>query len=336
MRLLENPPYKVSILVPVYKVERYIRRCAVSLFAQTYTDIEYIFVDDCSPDRSIDVLKEVMEEFPQRKGSVRILHNEANRGVAATRNVMDCHATGEFVMSVDSDDWIDHDTVEKCVAKQIEGDYDIVKFEMLLEWNEGNLRTSSPLCKNKKEAIIQILKGGWSHRVPAHLIRRDLIVMNHICFREGYNMAEDYSYISKLFYYAEKICVLPEALYHYDYTNESSMVHGFSMEKAEQAWRNIEDVARFFSDKEECFRNAVKFYQAEHICSYMQKSLKFQNDKYYDICRERLKKMDMRIIMQMELRNRIIVLLRFKWLQQFYVDLLTPIYRWYKFQIKLR
>lgn len=69
----------VTIIVPVYGVERYIRECAESLFAQTYEDIEYVFCDDCTPDRSIDVLHEVMAAYPQRK--VRIIRNKQNKGI---------------------------------------------------------------------------------------------------------------------------------------------------------------------------------------------------------------------------------------------------------------
>ena len=60
---------KVSLLIPVYGVEKYIEKCAVSLFEQTYEDIEYIFVDDCTPDNSMNVLSGVIERYPKRKRS---------------------------------------------------------------------------------------------------------------------------------------------------------------------------------------------------------------------------------------------------------------------------
>ncbi len=64
--------YQVSVLVPVYRVDRFIERCARSLFEQTYDNLEYIFVDDCSPDNSIAILRRVMEDYPERKGQVRM------------------------------------------------------------------------------------------------------------------------------------------------------------------------------------------------------------------------------------------------------------------------
>lgn len=72
---------KVSVLVPVYGVEKYIERCAVSLFEQTHRDMEYVFVNDCTPDRSISILRSVIERYPDRAPQVRIIDNEVNRGV---------------------------------------------------------------------------------------------------------------------------------------------------------------------------------------------------------------------------------------------------------------
>ena len=67
---MDNP--KVSIIVPIYRVEEYIERCAESLFAQTFDDIEYIFVDDCSPDKSVEILQRTLEKYPHRKRLTRI------------------------------------------------------------------------------------------------------------------------------------------------------------------------------------------------------------------------------------------------------------------------
>lgn len=71
----------VSILVPIYNVSKYIEQCAVSLFEQTYDNIEYVFVDDCSPDDSIALLKKVMERYPKRKDQVKIVAHEKSRAI---------------------------------------------------------------------------------------------------------------------------------------------------------------------------------------------------------------------------------------------------------------
>lgn len=97
---------KVSVLVPVYGVEKYIERCAVSLFEQTHCDMEYVFVNDCTPDSSISILRSVIERYPDRAPQVRIIDNEVNRGVGATRAVAIAAATGECIMHADSDDYM--------------------------------------------------------------------------------------------------------------------------------------------------------------------------------------------------------------------------------------
>ena len=110
--------YMVSICIPIYGVEKYIERCAISLFEQTYQNIEYIFVDDCTPDKSVEILKSVIERYPNRKPYVRIIKHKKNRGLGSARNTAVDAAKGEFLMHVDSDDWIDNDCVRLCVEKQ--------------------------------------------------------------------------------------------------------------------------------------------------------------------------------------------------------------------------
>ena len=102
---------KVSILVPVYGVEKYIGQCAETLFSQTYDDIEYVFVDDCTPDDSIQVLRQVLSAYPQRTNQVSIIRHDHNRGLGAARKTAFEASTGEFVMNVDSDDYLAQDAV---------------------------------------------------------------------------------------------------------------------------------------------------------------------------------------------------------------------------------
>ena len=80
---MDNP--KVSIIVPIYRVEEYIERCAESLFAQTFDDIEYIFVDDCSPDKSVEILQRTLEKYPHRKRLTRIERLSWDSGPGAVR-----------------------------------------------------------------------------------------------------------------------------------------------------------------------------------------------------------------------------------------------------------
>ena len=147
---------KVSILVPVYGVEKYIEQCAVSLMEQTYENIEYIFVNDCTKDNSINILREVINRYPQRKSQVQIINHEKNRGLAAARNTALDASSGEYLWHVDSDDWIALDAVEKLVNIAIAKKSDIIIFG-----NYNVRRNRSSMClvnyKNKESYISNIL-----------------------------------------------------------------------------------------------------------------------------------------------------------------------------------
>ena len=99
----------LSVLVPVYGVERYIADCARSLFAQRDVDAEFVFVDDASPDGSVDRLREVMAEYPAVGERVRILRHAHNRGVGAARRTAIEAARGTYICFVDSDDALSDD-----------------------------------------------------------------------------------------------------------------------------------------------------------------------------------------------------------------------------------
>ena len=116
----------VSIGIPIYNVESYIQRCAKSLFEQTYDNIEYIFVNDYTPDKSVNILQDLLDEYPNRKKQTIILHNTKNLGLSTTRNIAIDSMTGQFVMWVDSDDFIEPDMVEKLIIAQSSNDADIV------------------------------------------------------------------------------------------------------------------------------------------------------------------------------------------------------------------
>ena len=133
---------KVSIIVPVYGVEQYIERCARSLFEQTYMNIEYVFVNDVTPDKSIIILNQVTEDYPQRSKDVKIVTHSTNRGVSAARNTGLAAATGDYLLYVDSDDYLCKDAVEQLVNKAEEKNADIVLFDT-------NVRTANGIKYEK-------------------------------------------------------------------------------------------------------------------------------------------------------------------------------------------
>ena len=118
---------KVSVIVPIFGVEKYIERCARSLFEQTLNDMEIIFVDDCTKDNSIRVLKTTIEDYPARINQIKILHHEVNKGLSHARETGVKAATGDYIAHCDSDDWVDINMYESLYLFAQKGNYDFVK-----------------------------------------------------------------------------------------------------------------------------------------------------------------------------------------------------------------
>lgn len=122
---------KVSVIVPVYGVEKYIERCARSLFNQTLDDIEYIFVNDCTIDQSIAVLQNIINDYPQRKNQTIIINHNVNQGLPIARRTGIKMATGDYIAHCDSDDWVDTDMYRAMYenAKQNDSDISICDYQ---------------------------------------------------------------------------------------------------------------------------------------------------------------------------------------------------------------
>lgn len=117
---------KVSVIIPVYNVEKYLRRCLDSVVNQTYKDIEVILVNDGSPDNS----KEICEEYVAKYSNIQLI-NQKNAGLGAARNTGLQYITGNAVTFVDSDDWLELDAIEYYVASMKKSDADIVVTQMI-------------------------------------------------------------------------------------------------------------------------------------------------------------------------------------------------------------
>ena len=248
---------KVSVLVPVYGVEKYIERCARSLFELTYPDLEYVFVNDCTPDRSIEILKKVMEEYPERKDAVRIVNHAKNRGLAAARNTAYDNAGGSFVIMVDSDDWLELNAIELLVKKQMETGADFVFGIMRMYFSDRIDELQAPSVFDKEEYVLKRLGNGWDNILCGRLIRRAVIENNHVRAIEGCNMAEDKYQMALISYYADSFAVCEKYIHNYERRNDNSIVSYQSKDKTLknglQFLRNNIGLQLFFADKETVF-----------------------------------------------------------------------------------
>ena len=164
----------VSIITPVYGAEEFIGRTAESLFGQTYADIEYIFVDDCSPDRSIERMQEVLSRYPHRQPQVRVVRHAKNRGVAAARNSGVEAATGDYIYYVDADDWIEPDAIEQMCALAAVRDADIVGCGWFLAFCRNERRMPMPTYQTPAEALRGMLCGQLRWNLWLFMVRRSV------------------------------------------------------------------------------------------------------------------------------------------------------------------
>lgn len=213
---------KVSVVIPVYGVEKYIERCARSLFEQTLDDIEYIFVNDCTKDRSIDILNEVINDYPARKQQIRIVHHEKNKGLPFARQSGWQVATGEYVANCDSDDWVDLNLYEMMYKEAIEKNADIVVSDIMFVREDVTDRICGLRDVNaSKEDVIKdmmymrILWCIWNK-----LFRRELLAQLEE-FPQKY-MAEDMAVTLPLYNMCDVIAYCQSACYFYNVRTDTA------------------------------------------------------------------------------------------------------------------
>lgn len=218
----------VSILVPVYKVEKYIEKCAMSLFEQTYDNIEYVFVDDCSPDDSIALLKKLMERYPKRKDQVKIVKHEKNIGLANARITGINNCNGLYLLNVDSDDYVAKDMVEVMMEKALDSDSDMVVCDFNYVFTNKVKRMNNVVENDRLEYIASLITRRSSVCVWGRLIKKSLYVANSVYPVPDLNYAEDYVVTPRLVYYAQNIVKVDRALYNYVQSNSISYTHNLS------------------------------------------------------------------------------------------------------------
>lgn len=262
-------PYTVSVLVPVYNAESYIQRCAGSIFGQTYPNLEIVFVNDCSQDASIDLLREVLKSFPQRESFVSIINHDTNKGIASARNTAVAAAHGEFLMFVDSDDWIESDTVEKCVIEQQRLDSDIVSTGYRVYEKDIDYKADENLYEDTKQMLVSTITGKISGRLWGHLIRRKLIMDHQLRFIDGADLGEDVLMMTYLWYYAEKHTIIEDCLYNYDHRNMSSCTNTFNYKNSIQSFQNLDAAKIFFECQDKHYLEYIKMQELGKIVSHM-------------------------------------------------------------------
>jgi glycosyltransferase involved in cell wall biosynthesis len=247
--------YKISVIIPVFNTEKYLRRCLDSVLAQTFVDFELILVDDCSIDRS----PAICDEYAGRNTNIKVIHNAQNQGSSQARKTGLDVSAGDYILFVDSDDWIENDMLEAMYYKAVDENLSVVCCDLYIEKIDGIKYKKQKIMDSDKINIIkQFLSNSVWHNLWNKLISKD--IYKRIIFPEFSN-GEDWVIIVQAVYYAERIGYLSNAFYHY-YLNSESIT--FSQARRlrgyDELYKNMEILCNFLLEK---FNEDISFLEPE-------------------------------------------------------------------------
>ena len=274
----------VSIIVPVYNVEKYIKKCIDSIINQTYQNLEIILVDDGSPDKC----GEICEEYSKKDNRIKVIHKE-NGGVSDARNAGLEKATGEYIAFIDSDDYIDKNYISTLYNMCITNKAEIAQcsFKRVTDNQIANEKDVENKIVNMSgiEAIKNIFKENYIEYTVAwnKLYKKSLF--DNIKYPKG-KLHEDEATTYKLFYEAKIVSVTNEKLYYY-YIRQNSITNTkFSLRRLDYI-EELEEQLKFFNDRNEediylevYYRYARSLLLFYFKCKTIENSEQIQNELY--------------------------------------------------------
>jgi glycosyltransferase involved in cell wall biosynthesis len=219
-----NKPITISIVAPIYGVENYIAEFAESVLSQSYPHIEFIFVNDGTKDHSIEILEDIIEKrYSHLRKQIKIVH-KANGGLPAARVTGLEHVTGDYVYHVDSDDWIEPDSIAKIAAKIEETGADVIYFNHIKEYPSKSKYKRERLYKSGEQA--KYVRNMYNHRSYSSVWNkcfRHGLYTEHVIHSPKYGYAEDCCVTTQLIGYAKSLAYLDEYVYHYRKGNPNAL-----------------------------------------------------------------------------------------------------------------
>ena len=219
-----NNSYKLSLIAPIYGVEKYIRKFAETALGQTYEDMEFIFVNDGTKDRSMEILEELIDEqFSHLKERIVIVNKENGGLPSARKSGLDV-AQGEYILFADSDDWLELDAAERVMAVAERTDADMVYFDLVKEY--GHKQSIKHERTYTAETKVRWIENMFNYRSFGYTVtkcfRRKLYTENNI-YIPKLGMHEDICLMAQIIFYARSIAQLSLPLYHYRKDNPAAM-----------------------------------------------------------------------------------------------------------------
>ncbi|WP_086243235.1 glycosyltransferase family 2 protein [Campylobacter devanensis] len=267
---------KVSIIIPVYNVEKYISQCLDSAINQSLKDIEIIIVDDCGSDKSMDIA----QEYAKNDNRIKIIYNKQNQGPFVSRNNAAIKASGEYLLCLDSDDFLDLKACEIAYNATKNGYYDIIKFNAY-NYENGNTTIFDKILENDSfESLEEYAnymyrqKGYPRWNLAFILIKRDIYLkaFEILDLKCRITMAEDALMSFVLWNLSNKFCHICDILYYYR-QNENSTTRS----------KNDEIISRNSKDRVFVIHKIKAISKKYKFNSKIAKVF-VENLKYYEYC----------------------------------------------------
>lgn len=266
----------VSIIVPVYKVEQYLKRCMDSVLNQIYKNIEVILVNDGSPDNC----PALCDEYEKIDSRVRVIHKE-NGGLSSARNVALDIVKGDYVFFVDSDDWLALDTLE-VLSEYLENDYDMISFQRTYLTEEKVVEKGDKNAKDMdvSQYIDASFLGKYDFFVTTKLFKTELF--KNVRFLEGRNY-EDLEIMHRLFPVMNKVVGLDYMLYYYWKGNEGAITNTITMKNIKDHYLSASEIyqasKKYLEFKGKDVSNIDAWYKVELVQLYIDYLKSSEQDK---------------------------------------------------------
>lgn len=295
----------ISVIIPVYNVEKYLSRCIDSVLKQTYTNYEIILVNDGSTDNS----RKICDDYSKNNANIRVIHKE-NAGLSHTRNVGIENATGSLVYFLDSDDYIAPECLQ-VLYENMQGNKADVSCGSFGFFDDNNINCEDKSCNNVysyigRDACIELLYGRKFHTSSCNILLKREIAINNL-FPEG-KFHEDEMTTFRYFIDATKVVITEKCTYFY-YQREGSIMHTFGQPVIDEIM-SADYYVEFCMKYDQEMRKASLFkkYSLYHQVLSNYPQLKEVERELYDVCFKYLRDNAFSILMNRRgsIRNRLI------------------------------
>lgn len=259
---------EVSVIVPVYNVEKYIEKCLNSLVNQTLKNIEIIIVNDGTKDNSEEIIKKIMEKYPQK---IVYLKKE-NGGLSDARNYGIPYAKGEYIAFLDSDDYVEKDIYKEMYELAKKENSDMVECDFLWEYPDKTREDIGQVYNGKKEMLEKVRVVAWNK-----LIRRSILEKTQIQFPKELRY-EDVEFTYKLIPYLNKVSFIKKPYIHY--IQRENSISNSQNERTKEIFTVLDNVIDYYKENDfyDEYKDELEYVYARYLlCSSLLRMVKIQD-----------------------------------------------------------